>query len=265
MGPANRLITPDYPGAMKRVVEHALEGKCFFLLGAAGDQGPVQGFQAEVRVYRNLGAILGHEAVKVALELNHFSASETLREVIPSGAPLGIYDEQFPALPSVPLQILEKEIAVPLRDGLPEKKAAAADLQRWKERLEVARENGNEAAVTEAICMARRADIRLRMAEDFGGRSDVGVRTQFISFGDVALVSCNIEPFCEIGLAIKRQSPFLFTLVSGYSNGRMAYMPTAVEWARGGYEVENSPFGQGAAKVLEREILATLDALRRSC
>jgi hypothetical protein len=50
MGPANRRVTPDYPGAMKRVVEQALGGKCLFLLGAAGDQGPVQGFQADPAV-----------------------------------------------------------------------------------------------------------------------------------------------------------------------------------------------------------------------
>src|SRR4051794_8162704 len=42
MGPPNRLITPDYPGAMKRVVEQAVDGKCLFFQGSAGDQGPVQ-------------------------------------------------------------------------------------------------------------------------------------------------------------------------------------------------------------------------------
>ena len=58
------------------------------------------------------------------------------------------------------------------------------------------------------------------------------------------------------------QSPFPFTLVSGYSNGRLAYMPTAEEWERGGYEVENSPFGRGAAEVLEGQILKLLHSLR---
>src|SRR5207302_4645375 len=69
MGPPNRLITPDYPGATKRVVEQALGGKCFFLQGSAGDQGPLQGFQADTRVYRNFGAVLGHEAAKVAIAM----------------------------------------------------------------------------------------------------------------------------------------------------------------------------------------------------
>jgi len=224
----------------------------------------VQGFQVDARVYRNLGAILGHEVAKVALGLSYIPADEALREVIPFGAPLGLYEEYFPILPSLPFQVVEREIAVPLREALPEARAAAEDLQQWKERLKIARAKGNEAAVTQAIDMARRAAVQVRMAEDFGGRRDAGICTQFICFGDVALVSSNIEPFCEIGLAIKRQSPFPFTLVSGYSNGGMAYLPTAEEWVRGGYEVENSPFERGAAKVLEREILATLDALRRS-
>ena len=71
-----------------------------------------------------------------------------------------------------------------------------------------------------------------------------------------------VEPFCEIGLAIKEQSPFPVTFLCGYTNGRMAYMPTADEWSKGGYEVENSPFGQDAAESLQDQILATLRTLR---
>ncbi|MDQ3621282.1 MAG: hypothetical protein M3463_02175 [Verrucomicrobiota bacterium] len=103
--------------------------------------------------------------------------------------------------------------------------------------MKTARDEGDESATREAIYRARRADIQLRMAEDFKGRSDVGVKTQFIRFGDVALISCNIEPFCEIGLAIKRESPFPFTLVSRTvdsptclqrKNGRAAVMKSRI-------------------------------------
>jgi hypothetical protein len=262
MGPANRLITPDYAGAMKRVVEESVGGRCVFLLGSAGNVGPVQGFQADTRVYRQLGAVLGHEVARVALGLRAIPTRAHLRAIVPSGAPLGQYDVEFATLPARPLRVLAREIPVPLRDGLPEKKAAAENLEFWKSKLKVARAQNDEAAVAEAICMARRADIQLRMADDFGGKSSAGVRTHFITFGDVALVGCNVEPFCEIGLAIKRASPFPVTFVCGYTNGRMAYLPTADEWTKGGYEVENSPFGQGAAGVLQREIIATLRMLR---
>ena len=258
MGPPNRLITPDYPGAMKRVVESAVGGRCFFLLGCAGDQGPLIGFQGDPKIYRGFGAVLGHEAARVALGLGTVPASVHFREVIPSGAPLGMYEGEFPTLAGMPLQVREKEIMVPLREGLPEPKPAAEKLRVWKDKLDAARANADAAAVTEATYMARRADIQLRMAEDFGGKASAGVRAHFITLGDCALVGCNIEPFCEIGMRVKTRSPFPFTLMSGYTNGRMAYMATAVEWPKGGYEVENSPFGEHAAEALETEILRTL-------
>lgn len=264
MGPPNRLITPDFPGAMKRVVEEAIGGKCFFLQGAAGDQGPVQGFIAETTIYRQLGAVLGHEVAKVSLSLKSIPAKNNFREVIPSGAPLGMYDAEFPAMKSTPLRVLEKEISVPLREGLPDKKTATEKLEHWKKKLQTAREEKNEVAITEAIYMARRADIQLRMTDDFGGKTSAGVRTHFITFGDLAFIGCNVEPFAETGIAIKKQSPFRMTFFSGYTNGRMAYMATADEWTKGGYEVENSPFGQNAAEVLQEAILKTLDELRRS-
>ncbi len=262
MGPPNRLITPDYPGAMKRVVEQAIGGKCLFLQGSAGDQGPLQGFQADTNIYRNFGAILGHEVARIALALNNIPSKTNFREIIPSGAPLGMYDSEFATLLGTPLRVVEKEISVPLREGLPERDDAAEKLESWKSKLKLAREKGDQPAITEAIYMARRADIQLRMADDFGGKIDAGVRTHFITFGDCALVGCNIEPFCEIGTEIKKHSPFPVTFMSGYTNGRMAYMATAGEWPKGGYEVENSPFGQSAAEVLVREILQTLAKMR---
>ena len=262
MGPANRLITPDFPGAMKRVFEKAVGGKCFFLQGSAGDQGPVQGFIKDTSVYRNLGGILGLEAAKVAISLKSIPPDVKFRDVIPSGAPLGIYVCEFPAMNVAPVRVVEKEILVPLREGLPEKKPAAEKLAHWKTKLDQAREQNDAAAITEAIYMARRADIQLRLADDFGGKTSAGVRTHIITFGDMAFVGCNVEPFAETGIAIKRQSPFPITFMSGYTNGRMAYLPTPEEWSKGGYEVDNSPFGQAAATVLEREILSTLQSLR---
>jgi neutral ceramidase len=262
MGPANRLITPDYPGAMKRVVEQAVGGRCIFFQGSAGNVGPVQGFQADPGVYRQLGAVLGHEVARIALSATAVPSALQFREVIPSGAPLGTYVPHFATVPGAPVQARQVDIAVPLRDGLPEKKAATEKLDHWKSRLAAARATRDQAAMTEATYMARRADIQLRMADDFGGKTSAAIRTHLLTFGEIAIVGCNIEPFCEIGLAIKRESPFPVTFMCGYTNGRMAYLPTPEEWDQGGYEVENSPFGRDAAPALQREILAALTALR---
>jgi hypothetical protein len=262
MGPANTLITPDFPGAMKRTVEQEAGGKCLFFQGSAGDQGPLLGFQADPEVYRSFGAILGHEVAKMAVEIDNLPQQVRFQRVMPSGAPLGMYAPEFSELETLPLRVVAREIHVPLREGLPERKSAGEKLEFWKTKLKDAREKQDTAAITEATYMARRADIQLRMADDFGGKTSAGVRTHFIAFGDVAIVGCNIEPFCEIGMAVKKGSPFPVTYMCGYTNGRMAYMPTAVEWDKGGYEVENSPFGRTAADTLTSQILTTLKELR---
>ena len=120
MGPPNRLVTPDYPGAMKRVVESAVGGHCLFLQGSAGDQGPVQGFQGDPKIYRQLGTVLGHEVSKIALGLNSIPSGETFREIIPSGAPLGMARRTIRRNPrSLPVRTMSTEIAsLPLREGL---------------------------------------------------------------------------------------------------------------------------------------------------
>ena len=46
----NTLISPDYPGAMREVVEGATRAPCVFLQGASGDVGPREGFVGDVRV-----------------------------------------------------------------------------------------------------------------------------------------------------------------------------------------------------------------------
>lgn len=262
MGHSNRLITPDYPGATRRTVEAAIGGKCLFLLGAAGNQGPVQGFQADTAVYRHLGETLGHEAAKIALSTRLVPTATRLREEIQSGGTLGMYEDAFAELRSTPLRVLEREIAVPLRDDIPSEPVARETAAAAHAELTAAREANDETKIAQLIVKARRADLKLRLAQDFQGRSDVAIRTHFICFGDIALVACNIEPFAETGVNIKRNSPFPFTLVSGYTNGRLAYMATANEWPRGGHEVINSPFGRNAADVFEQRVVEILKEVR---
>jgi hypothetical protein len=59
------------------------------------------------------------------------------------------------------------------------------------------------------------------------------------------------EPFAEIGQAYKKASPFALTMFCGYSDGRGGdYLPTTAEFANGGYEIERTPYGLGAAEKL---------------
>jgi hypothetical protein len=62
------------------------------------------------------------------------------------------------------------------------------------------------------------------------------VEVQVITIGRVALAGFPGEPFCEIGLAVKRSSPFARTMVVSLANGFHGYIPPEVSFVHGGYE-----------------------------
>ncbi|MGD0536013.1 MAG: neutral/alkaline non-lysosomal ceramidase N-terminal domain-containing protein [Verrucomicrobiota bacterium] len=80
--------------------------------------------------------------------------------------------------------------------------------------------------------------------------------------GDIAFVGLGGEVFNEIGLAIKRASPFPHTFVFTHCNGAAGYLPTSPSYPEGGYEVESSPFAAGADLRLAEEARRMLTELR---
>src|SRR5690606_12706978 len=94
VGPDGDLITPDYPGVVKRVVEQATGATCLFLQGAAGDIGPIRGGARNgLNEYKRLGTILGLDASRVWWESEIPERGEKYVGTLESGAPLAMYDE----------------------------------------------------------------------------------------------------------------------------------------------------------------------------
>jgi hypothetical protein len=62
------------------------------------------------------------------------------------------------------------------------------------------------------------------------------VQLQVIQLGDVAVCGVPFETFVEMGLDLKKRSPFPKTMVIGLANGRHGYLPTLERRALGGYE-----------------------------
>lgn len=78
------------------------------------------------------------------------------------------------------------------------------------------------------------------------------VEVSLITLGDeVAIVCLPGEVFVDLGLAIKRSSPFCTTFIVELSNCvETAYIPTRVAYAAGSYEVTNSLVQPGSGEML---------------
>ena len=64
----------------------------------------------------------------------------------------------------------------------------------------------------------------------------VKVQLQALRVGDLAICGIPFEVFAEIGLDLKKRSPFSHTMVIGLANGRHGYLPTPAQHRLGGYE-----------------------------
>ena len=83
---------------------------------------------------------------------------------------------------------------------------------------------------------------------------------QVVALGDeLALVGFPGDAFVELGLAIKLNSPFTFTVISEQSgNGTLSYVPNRKAFLEGGYEVISARFAPGGGEILTETVIRTL-------
>ena len=263
MAQDNRLITPDYPGVTRQVVEQNVGGMCLFLQGAAGNQGPVDGFTGDLRVYRKAGLVLGLEAARVRLGMDPVPRVERLVKIEPSGADLGMYVDEQSGEPDDTLGISFELVTLPVKE-LPPPEQMRAEFDTAQQRLEAVRRRTDEIQRIKAAAFpAKRAYIALNMAEVFGRGGSAQLPLQVMRLGNTVLVAVPVEPFAEIGSEVKKRSAADWTVFGGYSNGYYGYMPMKYAYPEGGYEVTTSPFAPGAGEQMVEACVKAIEKMWR--
>ncbi|MFH1572256.1 MAG: neutral/alkaline non-lysosomal ceramidase N-terminal domain-containing protein [Gemmatimonadota bacterium] len=234
----NPLVSADYPGAACALAEASIPQlrHCLFTQGADGDINPRRGgSRRDFGDVARYGHILGGEIIKVVEQLRD-------PEVEAMAAVLGAAVEELD-LPVRPLPARE-----PLLRECAAARAAAADARTEEERFAAAN--------------------RLRAGEECLRTIDKGPgprRTvvQVLRIGDLALAGCPGEPFVDLGLEIKAQSPAPHTLVVGYANDYVGYLATPAAFAEGGYETTFGAWSRVAPEGGRLVVDAALRLLRR--
>ena len=104
-------------------------------------------------------------------------------------------------------------------------------------------EEGSEAYMT---ALRENGFTSSRQVQGIITRSGLGetldVPFYAITFGDIGFVSAPYEMFDTNGVQVREGSPFKMTFVCSYSNGGFGYVPSAIAFPHGGYEVFISRF-----------------------
>ncbi|CAG7654401.1 neutral/alkaline non-lysosomal ceramidase N-terminal domain-containing protein [Paenibacillus allorhizosphaerae] len=263
LGYTNRLLSPDYPGVTKRVVEQLVGGTCLFLQGAAGDIGPgPEGFKDDVAAMKRIGTVLGCEAAKILLQTKADATAFRFEGVIESGASLGMWEREANNAAAPVFQVRSAIVGLPLKEQMPVEEAERLH-NEYKQELERLQAGfAADDAIQAAGFKAKRASLALERSRQFYGRSEADIEVHVQRIGEAVVVGVPLEPFSAIGKKIREASPFRYTLFGGYTNGWFGYLPTGGDYPDGGYEVETTPFSPSAAERLIERVIAIIQEMK---
>jgi len=94
----------------------------------------------------------------------------------------------------------------------------------------------------------------------------IKVKIQAIRVGDTAICGFPFETIAEIGLDLKKRSPFPRTIVIGLANGRHGYLPNPEQHKLGGYEtwLGTNVVQEDASVILTDHLLEMLGELKKA-
>ncbi len=208
----DRKISADYVGCMRRVAEPAAGAPCLFLQGAAGNVS----LRSAETTYANAcasGKRLGEEVARV------WGTAQSVKAdcvgIVSRFLDLPAYRGLSRQHAQETIREIEAEFAAARQDP-----KTTPGLIQWYEdhlkRLARLRDSWTDPAI--ALPPVRAELLACRI-------------------GELAWACVPGELFNEIGVQIKRQSPFKHTFLAAYVNGYIGYLPTAQAYSEGGYEI----------------------------
>jgi hypothetical protein len=138
---------------------------------------------------------------------------------------------------------------------LPLPKITEADLDRA--RATVSRLADRQTKFLDKVDAFKALDVAAREGKPWE------VEVQVIALGNqLAIVGLPGEIFVELGLAIKKASPFPVTVIAELANGSIGYIPNRSAYAEGNYEVVSARCAEGAGELLVESAVKLLHQLR---
>ncbi len=214
-----------YPGHMQRKL-HETYGKDFISIFGEGCAGDTNHIDVHIAERDPTPEIIG---AKLAAKL-----IEAVPKLKPMAGPL--------------LQVKRGNVAGRLRADRPKE-------------YEVSRDRLIGEAAKKAEFLEQVEAYRVLLVRHYRERHGDAVPLEIQAFrlgSDTAIVTLPHEVFVEIGMQIRRESPFPNTIIVTLANEVDCYVPTKKAFVEGSYEVTNSPYEPGIGEALADEAVRLL-------
>lgn len=256
----NRLISPDFPGAMREVVEGATGAPCLFLQGASGELGPREGFTGRTETADQNGRQLGYAALSTLTALPPPGSRFCYQGPVVSGATLGTWDYE-PVRDAERLRSLRRweyqarTIPLPYRADLPTRESVEREREEWLLREQAARAAGDAGEAAHSRAMVERQTRMLARLQVLPERPDYPLRVTLLRTGDAWWLAVQGESYSLLQTKIRARFPDTPVMVISLAHSwGPSYLPTRETYGRGIYQEKIAVLAPGSLEHLIEEL-----------
>jgi hypothetical protein len=242
LGWENKLISPDYVGALREMIESQTgRAPCLFLQGASGELAPAEQYVADTSVADRHGRRVAFAALTALEAIAPPGTKLAYKGVVESGAPLAVWKREISSDP-ISDRLDAKMISVELE--LKPMPTAAEFEEQWR--------RCDEPIQKERIW--RKRGVR-RVVGD-GATTPMPLWVWRV--GDAFLVGHSNEAYSLLQTQLRAKFPDRAVAVMNLVNGSAGYLVPRELCGRDSYQTNQTPFAPGS---LERVIDAASSAM----
>lgn len=238
----NTLLSPDYVGAMRNLVEAQLNVPCIFLQGASGDLAPKKQYVKNPDVVDANGRKLGYAVLATLENTSQPDKQWIFKQALQSGAPLAIFEEKQ-VLAAKDFKQLKFEVKIPYKQ--------MAAIHQIEEEL---------AACKDRV-MQERLWRKLNTRKFIGNQTHANLPVWIWQYGDAFVIAQANEVYSICQQQIRAHFQGLYIAFINIANGYLGYLPPADLYGKDIYAVWQTPFEKGGLELLTNSIIAKLEEL----
>ena len=243
----NRLLSPDYIGAAREVLQRAFGVPALFLQGASGELAPRDDYVGDTAVADRNGRQLGHAAAATLESLPPPGTRFAYTGIVASGANLGTWS--YEPCDVGQLRASEQLAARMTHVGL-----------RRKEDVGVV--DALSGATPDSVQEREKALRRRFLSEALGDSPVYEMPIWAWRLGEAMLIAVPNEPYSVFQVELRRRFAGTPLLVLGVTNSTLGYLPPQETYGTGLYQEQQSPFAPGCLEETIEVAARALDELR---
>jgi hypothetical protein len=240
----NKLLSPDFVGATREILEHAFAAPALYLQGAQGETSPRDQYVGDTGVADRNGRILGYAAAAAIEALPPPASKFVYTGIVASGADLGTWAYQ-PSEAEVLRGSDRLEALIHPVDLQRKELPSSKDLEPLY---------NAETRRREKELILRRLLFQRALGPDPVHHMPIWIWR----LGPAGVVGLPNEAYSILQVTLRERFPGRPIMVCGVTNGTVGYLPPRETYGQGRYQEQQSPYTAGC---LEATIEAAADGL----